>query len=158
MKSTEDLTIIIDTSGSMSEGGKLFIARGLVIKIGQHISLGYSSMRPVLYSWSNELKGVSWCPEEDYPEALMVAEGSTNAPALVSHFQNSSENILVITDGHLANHDLSAFKEWETTKEENSIKIIQLSGDSEQKKYQSSTHHADDLIAILNSWYPDQQR
>ena len=156
MKITEDLAVVIDTSGSMSESSKLYSARGLVIKIGQHTSLGYSTIQPVLYSWSNELKTVPWSPEEDYPEVLMVGEGSTNASDLVSHFQNSSENILVITDGGLTNQDLSAFTEWEKTRERDSIKILQLSGDSEQSKFWSSTHHADDLIAILHSWYPDQ--
>lgn len=157
MKSTEELTVVVDTSGSMAEGAKLFIARGLVIKISQHSTLGYSMLRPRLYSWSNELKPNPWNSTEGYPELLMVAEGSASAPALVSHFQNSTENILLITDGYLECQDLSTFKEWEKTREENSIRIIQLSEESERNKYRSPTHHADDLIPMLHSWCPGQR-
>ena len=84
MTTHSDIWLLVDTSGSMAEGQKLFQARGVVREIEQMIRLGY--LQPgrlhLCSVCSVGVKEVLWNPDDDYPSCLMTAEGPFAGTAL----------------------------------------------------------------------------
>jgi len=78
--------LVLDTSGSMGEWGKLLIARGVARAMEQYLRLGYGSADLKLVAWSNEARVVDWRSDQEFPPEVLVSGGAANAKALVSYF------------------------------------------------------------------------
>ena len=56
----------------MLEGGKRFIARGLLNQIGQFVRLGYfSDVNVRIATWGNELKVLEWSLTDEVPAEIL---------------------------------------------------------------------------------------
>ena len=68
--------LVCDTSGSMIEGGKRLVMRGLVRQLEQFFRLGYAPKRDLkLVLWSDETISHSWNPGEGSPSNSFSARG-----------------------------------------------------------------------------------
>ena len=76
--------LVCDTSGSMVEGGKRLIMRGLVRQVEQFLRLGYGPKKDLkLVLWNDEATSPTWYPGDEVPGELLDCKGSADGDALV---------------------------------------------------------------------------
>lgn len=110
-----ELFIVVDTSGSMYEMGKVHIQRNLCRYISQLKLIDqekYSSLKIHFYQWARNFSEFSLKSNEDTPN---LVQGSSNL-CLLSDFlsQHSSDTgklmALILSDGNFPNSDIVDFK------------------------------------------------
>jgi hypothetical protein len=147
------LYIIVDVSGSMSEGGKCLIARGVTRSLEQYFRLGYGSTDLKLVAWSNEARVVEWISNKEFPPELLVSEGSANAQALISLLRTEpGGKILLLTDGFWPLEDAKELKRWKKGLPPDTIRIMKIGADANPGPKGNDVFAAENLFAALDSW------
>ena len=100
--------VILDTSGSMSEMGKLLLARNLVSYLRQCVSVE-------LYTWNEQLQSIALASDEELP--LLEATGQNNLNSLRDFLKSRLANgtlqpVLLFSDGNVSNGALASFAIW----------------------------------------------
>jgi len=145
--------LVWDTSGSMAEMGKNMIARGIARALEQYLRLGYGNADLKLVAWGNEARIVGWHPDQEFPQDLLVSQGSANAPALVTLFGTEPNGrILLMTDGYWAPPDEKALKRWKTSLPPNSLRIIKVGADANPHLTGPNVFTGEELFAALDGW------
>lgn len=150
------LVLIVDTSGSMSEGGKCFIARGAVRTVEQYVRLGYGSAHLTLVAWSEGARTVEWNPVEEYPSEMLTCEGAADAQALVDHLDqiglDLESRVLLITDGFWSRADEKVLKFWVKRFQAEAIRIVKIGADANPLLKGAGVIAIDELFATLSGW------
>lgn len=147
------LILIVDTSGSMSEGGKRLVARGLARATEQFIRLGYGSADLKLVAWNRGARVVEWDPNQEFPPEMLVSEGAANAESLISHLGERPEGkILLITDGFWSQANAKALKRWKERLQLDTLRVIKVGADANPQLRGADIYTAEDLFAALDGW------
>ncbi len=145
--------LVWDTSGSMGEWGKLWIARGVARSIEQYLRLGYGSANLKLVAWATEARIVEWNPDDEFPLDMLASEGMSNAKPLIDLFEkNLGGMIVLITDGFWSRPDERALKRWKASLPPDSLRIIKVGADANPHLKGPNVFTAEELFAALDGW------
>lgn len=147
------LYLIVDVSGSMSEGGKHLIARGVVQAIEQYVRLGYGFADLKLVEWSSEARFVEWMPNKEFPPEMLVCERAANVKSLINLLGEQPNNkVLLITDGFWSQDDAKVMKRWKRSLQQDTLRIIKIGADANSQLKGADVFAAEDLFAALEGW------
>lgn len=146
--------LVCDTSGSMVEGGKRLIMRGLVRQVEQFLRLGYGPKKDLkLVLWNDEATSPTWNPGEEVPGELLDCKGSAEGDALV-HFlgTSSGSKVLILTDGFWPEASRGAIKRWKAGATPNTLRIVKVGADANPKLKGPDVFEAEDFFAAMDGW------
>jgi hypothetical protein len=147
------LYLICDVSGSMSEGGKSLITRGVARAVEQYVRLGYGRADLKLVAWSNEARVVEWRLGDEFPPELLVCERIAKADALINLIGNQTVGkILLITDGFWSQDDAKALKRWKESIQQDMLRVIKIGADANPHLKGPDVFAAEDLFIALDGW------
>ncbi len=147
------LYLVIDTSGSMSEGGKRFIARGVARFTEQYVRLGYGCADMVLVLWSDKARIVEWDTDQEIPNEVLESRGSVNFESLLNLIGDNPEaKVAIITDGFFSRDNSKAFKVWRQNLQLDSLRVIKVGADSVPNLKEPYVYSSDDLFSAYDGW------
>lgn len=147
------LYLACDTSGSMSEGGKHLIARGVVRAVEQYLRLEYGRASLRLVAWCKEARVVKWIADDEYPPEMLHCEGTANADALLALLGEQPDGkVLLITDGFWSQEDARALKRWKEKLRLETLRVIKIGADVYPQLKGEDVFAAEDLFAALDGW------
>ncbi|GIW92907.1 MAG: hypothetical protein KatS3mg110_0948 [Pirellulaceae bacterium] len=145
--------LIWDTSGSMAESGKLWIARSVARAVEQYLRLGYGRADLKLIAWGDEARHVEWVAEDDFPLELLTAAGSSSAKALTALLGNQpGGKVLLLTDGFWSYPDAKELKRWKQSLPRDTVRIIKIGVDANPHLKGADVFKAEDLFLALHGW------
>lgn len=149
------LWLVCDASGSMIEGGKRFIIRGLVRQVEQHFRLGYAAMPDLrLVAWRDQSSQVAWQPGDEVPGELLDSQGSADAVGLLTMLgQDDSDRYLLLTDGFWSDDSRRAIKRWRDTLPPNALRIIKVGADANPKLIGDGVFEAEQFLEAMDGWF-----
>ncbi len=149
------LYLVCDTSGSMAEGGKCMLTRGIVRAIEQYVRLGCGTAEIKLVRWDTVAALVEWNPNDEFPEEFLQCGGSANAAALRELLRTESNGkILLLTDGWWSNDDAFALKKWKRTMPSDTLRILKIGADANPSLKGCDVFSAEEIFAALDGWLP----
>ncbi|GAB6187389.1 hypothetical protein [Thermopirellula anaerolimosa] len=147
------IQLVWDRSGSMAECGKQLIARGIARAIEQYVRLGYVSADLRLIAWGNDARVINWQPDQEFPEELLLSEGSSSMQALVSLLgTNPDGRVLIITDGFWSPMDRKVLKRWKEGLRPDTVRFIKVGADANPHMTGRNVFSAEDVFAVLDGW------
>jgi len=150
---TQTLWLIWDTSGSMAENAKRFIARGVAREVEQFCRLGYGDAELKLVAWGNEAQLMEWSPDEEIPPEMLDCNETASVGALLALIGEQQEDkFMLITDGFLARDDAKALKRWKDGLPPDALRMIKVGADSNPQLKGVEVFAAEDVFAALDSW------
>lgn len=146
--------LVCDTSGSMVEGGKRLIMRGLVRQVEQFLRLGYGPKKDLkLVLWNDEATSPTWNPGDEVPGELLNCQGSAEGDALVQFLGTSSgAKVLILTDGFWPEASRDAIKRWKAGANPNALRIVKVGADANPKLKGPDVFEAEDFFAAMDGW------
>lgn len=145
--------LVWDTSGSMGELGKLWIARGVARAIEQYSRLGYCCADLRLIAWGCEARALEWNSDQEFPPELLVPTGSTNASTLISLCPAESDSkIVLLTDGFWTPADARQIRLWRENLPPDTLRVIKIGADANPQLKGSDVFSAEDFFAALDGW------
>lgn len=145
--------LVWDTSGSMGEWGKLFIARSVARAMEQYLRLGYGSADIKLVAWSNEARLVDWRSDQEFPPELLVSSGVAKAAALISFFGSEPcARVLLLTDGFWSHADEKQLRSWKQCLSPDTLRIIKIGADANPQLKGNDVFAVEDLFAAIDGW------
>lgn len=148
------LHLFCDISGSMSEGGKLFTQRTVVMSVAQLVRFGYASAEIKLYGWAAETRHFpNWSTKDEFPTELLSCSGTSNGQALIQCLgETPNSKVLILTDGFWNREDARVLKRWKELLPLDTIRLIKIGADANQQLKGSDVFPAEDLFAALDGW------
>lgn len=146
------LWVVIDTSGSMIEGGKRLIARGIVRAIEQFIRLGYASADLVLIGVGDEAAEVGWDANNEFPAELLISRGSFNVTAFTQLLGSQAERVVILTDGSWTRESERMLRKWNDTLPQDTLRIIQIGADTSRFLKDLNVFSTENVFAALDGW------
>lgn len=146
--------LVCDTSGSMVEGGKRLIMRGLVRQVEQFLRLGYGPKKDLkLVLWNDEATSPTWNPGDEVPGELLNCQGSVEGDALAQFLGTSSgAKVLILTDGFWPEASRDAVKRWKAEATPNALRIVKVGADANPKLKGPDVFEAEDFFAAMDGW------
>jgi hypothetical protein len=145
--------LVWDTSGSMGELGKLWIARSVARAIEQYNRLGYSRADLRLIAWGREARYLDWNSDQEFPPELLVPTGSVNAKALISLCPAEPDSkIALLTDGFWTPADAREIRLWRENLPPYTLRVIKIGADANPQLKGSDVFSAEDFFAALDGW------
>ena len=146
------LNILVDTSGSMLEGGKRLIARGVVRQAEQFIRLGYANAAIRLFSVCDKPEAIEWDPDTEYPNSLLTCSGLLNMPLLLDALKDSTGKYLFLSDCSWDSKTKRAFTTWVETLPEDSVRIIQIGYEHKSAMRGCQSFAPEDFFLAMDNW------
>lgn len=147
------LYLICDISGSMSEGGKRLITRGMARAVEQYYRLGYCKGEIKLAAWSKEARIVEWITESEFPSEMFDCKGAVNVEALIELLgERIDGKVLIFTDGFWTHDVETALKRWKKQLLPDTLRIIRIGADANTHLKGFDVFSAEDLFAALDGW------
>ena len=147
------LWIVCDASGSMSEGGKHLLARGVARATEQYCRLGYGCADLKLVAWNREARVVDWIPDQEFPPEILVCEGAANAEALITLLEGQTDGkFLLITDGFWSPNDAKPLKRWKAGLPKDTLRVIKIGADANPHLKGADVFPSEELFAALDGW------
>ena len=150
-----NLWVVCDVSGSMLEGGKRFIARGLLHQIGQFVRLGYiSDFNVRIATWGNELKVLEWSLTDEVPAEILNCRGSACGDALAQiKSESDSDRILILSDGFWSDRTRMAVRAWRSELGKTAVRAIRIGADANPKFIGPEVFEAEDFFLAIDGWF-----
>ena len=146
---SENLWIIIDTSGSMLETGKRFIVRTFVRQVEQYIRYYKNEINLKLVSVNDEIEIIDEdISKDDYPQQFMDCKGKFDAIKLIDKLKQASGKFLLITDGFSLN-TYTAIKNWEKGLQKDVLRVVKI---GEDISLLEKSNKPEDIFQILDNW------
>ena len=92
------LNLVIDNSGSLSEGGRRFVARTAVRQILYDIQHRYTDVDVNVYFLSQTMERAFWSFGEDVPDRILNPSRSMNVDAFLAEPEVVNGRTILITD------------------------------------------------------------
>ncbi len=148
-----DLWILVDASGSMTEGGKRYMVRNVARTVEQFVRLGYLKGSIRLAAFRNgEAWMIDWNVDDEFPLDLIFAD----APSLISGFQQFLEGVtgrfLLVSDGFIDRKSASAITIWKAGLSGNELFFVPLGGDAVAGKHRDVAVKPEELWKVVDSW------
>jgi len=146
------LNLIVDTSGSMIEGGKRLIARGIARQVEQFIRLGYATAEIRLFSAGDSAASVDWNPDTEYPDSLLTCSGLLNMSLLLDVLKDSKGKYLFLSDCSWDSRTKRAFMTWLGAMPEDSVRIIQIGNEHKTSVLGCRLFVPEDFFVAMDHW------
>ena len=148
------LHLVCDISGSMSDGGKSFTVRTVVMAVAQWVRLGYARTEIRLYGWASEMRDFQdWSTKDEFPAELLSCSGASNGQALMQWLGKTPDGkVLVLTDGFWNRDDARALKRWKACLPSDTLRFIKISVDSHPQLKGADVFASEELFAALDGW------
>ena len=138
----------------MSEDGKLFTQRTVVMSVAQWVLLGYARAEIRLFGWASETHTFpDWSIKDEFPAELLSCGGTSNGQALVQLFgETPNGKVLVLTDGFWNRDDARMLKRWRERLPCDTVRFITIGANSNPQLKGNEVFAAEDLFAALDGW------
>jgi len=148
------LRLVCDISGSMSDGGKSFSMRTVVMTVAQWVGLGYARAEIRLCGWASETHPFpDWSTKDEFPAELLSCSGASNGQALIQELGETPDGkVLVLTDGFWPLDEARALKRWKECLPSDTIRFIKIGADANPQLKGDDVFAAEDLLAALDGW------
>ena len=150
--SSDILNIVIDCSGSMVEGGKRLIARGVCRQIEQYSRLGYAAFQIQLIAANSKVVEVEWEPDQEYPEKLFECCESIAAAPLLEALSQKQGKFLFLTDCAWNKKLKLAIGDWCKQIAPDFCRIIKIGNEPAPRIANIEIFTAEDVFAALDKW------
>jgi hypothetical protein len=153
MAERETFYLVCDTSGSMAEGGKRMLMRGIARTVEQCIRLGDGAAEIKLVLWNTTAAVADWEPSDELPAQLLECGGSSNASALIKTLGEKPDgNVLFLTDGWWSEDEKKVLKKWRKSLPSETLRIIKIGADANPLLKGDDVFAAEDIITALDGW------
>lgn len=149
------LWLVCDASGSMIEGGKRLIVRGLLRQVEQYFRLGYAPRVELkLVVWNDAAAIVPWQPGDEVPTDVLTCQGSVDASELTTALSASAvdDRYIIISDGFWTDDARQELKRWRESQAEDTLRVIRIGADSNPKLTGPEVFEAEDIFAAFEGW------
>lgn len=148
------LWLICDASGSMIEGGKRLVVRGLVREVEQYCRLGYAPQTDLrLVAWRDEAMTLPWQPGDEVPAEQLECHGSGNASSLIQLVGSAADDrFLILTDGFLTDESAGELKRWRAELAGDALRVVKVGADANPKLSGFGVFEPEDFFAALDGW------
>ena len=149
------LLLVCDISGSMAEGGKCMLVRGIVRAVEQYVRFGYAVAHIKLVAWRDTATVVDWDPDAEFPEFLLQCHGSAAAVPLCELIDSQqADKVLLLTDGFWSIEDARRLKRWKRSISPDTLRIIKIGGDANPLLKGDDVFSSDEVFRALDGWLP----
>lgn len=150
------LWLVCDASGSMIEGGKRLIIRGLVRQVEQYFRLGYATRVEMrLVAWRDHATPLVWNPGDEVPGELLDCRGSVGGAEIVSLLgRDPDDRYLLLTDGFCRDDTAEYLARWRDSLSPNALRIVKVGADSNPKMKGDAVFTAEHLLEAFDGWLP----
>jgi len=146
--------LVCDISGSMIEGGKRLLMRGLTRQVEQFVRLDYCgkhSLRLVL--WNDKAVVHPWDPSDELPAQLLDCQGSAKGEQLVELLSKAvDDKILIFSDGFWSNETRQLITDWKHQLPENSLRIVRVGADATERLRGADVFDSEDFFSAIEGW------
>lgn len=146
--------LVCDTSGSMIEGGKRLIVRGLVRQVEQFLRLGYGPPKEVrLVLWAEQVNDHYWDPQDEIPGELFECTGSAKGKELVEFLGDSDGvKVLILTDGFWSDESRQAIEVWRSGLPKNTLRVLKVGADANPRLKGDYVFESEDFFSAMDRW------
>lgn len=146
--------LVCDASGSMVEGGKRFIVRGLVREVEQYFRLGYAPRADLrLVAWQNHVVQLVWQPGDEVPAAQLECEGQADAGELTRLLGAAGgDRYLILSDGYWTDESRRELKRWRESLSGDALRIVKIGADANPKLTGPDVFESEDFFAAMDGW------
>ena len=153
-----ELLLVCDISGSMAEGGKCMLVRGIARAVEQYVRFGYAVASIKLVAWCDTATFVKWNPDAEFPDHLLQCHGSASAVALCGLIGcQPVGKVLLLTDGFWSIEDARCLKRWKRSLPPETLRIIKIGGDANPLLKGDDVFLSDEVFLALDGWLPSRQ-
>lgn len=147
------LWLICDASGSMVEGGKRFVVRGLVREVEQFIRLGHAPRTDLrLVLWRDRVVQLPWQPGDEVPIAQLKCEGSGNAAVTQILGATAGDRYVIFSDGYWTDEARRELKCWRESLTDDALRVIKVGADANPKLAGPGVFESEDFFAAMDGW------
>jgi len=165
MPREDSLILVVDSSGSMREMGKIMVARNLVAYVREclRLRIGCEQMCELhLLTWGSTTLIIDL--EKDAELSAIEAEGETNVTQLLRVLDDVMagdfrKRVLLLSDGHLARVELSKLVAWRRDAPSASLRAVAIGPDANEATLRkiadaNGVFAAEDISSCLADWHP----
>ena len=148
-----DLWILIDASGSMTEGGKRYMVRNVARTVEQFVRLRYLDGPVRLAAFKNgEAWTVDWNVDEEFPLDLVFNEHPSSLLELQQFLKGTTGRFLLVSDGFIDRKSASAITNWRAGLSGNELFFIPVGGDAVTRKLRDVVVKPEELWTVVDAW------
>ena len=148
-----DLWILVDASGSMTEGGKRYMVRNVARTVEQFVRLGHLNGAVRLAAFRNgEVWSVDWTPDDEFPLDSVFADFPSLTSDLRSFLEGLTGRFLLVSDGFIDRKSASAITIWKAGLSENELFFVPVGGDAITGKHRDVAVKPEDLWRVVDAW------
>ena len=146
--------LVCDASGSMVEGGKRFVVRGLVREVEQYLRLGYAPRAELkLVAWRDRAVQLPWQPGDEVPVEQLECKGSGNAAAVTQILgATAGDRYVIFSDGYWTDEARRELKRWREGLTDDSLRVIKIGADANPKLAGPGVFESEDFFAAMDGW------
>ena len=146
--SASELWILVDASGSMTEGGKCYMVRNVVRTVEQFTRFGSlaGSIRLVAFR-NGEGWLVNWNVDNEFPLDMVFVDHPPSPTDLRSLLESVTGRFLLVSDGFFDRKSAQAINIWKTNLPKNKLFFVPVGGDAVVGK------HRDIMVKPENLWF-----
>lgn len=148
-----DLWILVDASGSMTEGGKRYMVRNVVRTVEQFVRLGHLKGSIRLAAFRNgEAWSVDWNVNDEFPMDSVFVDSPSSASDLRSFLEGVTGRFLLVSDGFIDRKSASAITIWKAGLSENELFFVPVGGDAVAGKHRDVAVKPEELWKVVDAW------
>lgn len=152
------LYLVCDVSGSMSEGGKRMLMRGLVRTIEQYIRFRYGAAILKLVIWRDVATLVEWGFDDEVPDEVLNCHGSANVVSLRNLIESQPKGqVLLLTDGALSVEESRNLCRWNRALPTNALRLIRIGCEENPLLRGVTVFESEQVFEALDDWMPRAQ-
>lgn len=151
--SASDLWILVDASGSMTEGGKRYMVRNVARTVEQFIRLGYLRGSVHLVAFRNgEGWLVNWNVDEEFPLDMVFVDHPPSPTDLRSFLESATGRFILVSDGFIDRKSALTINTWKTKLPRNKLFFVLVGGDAVVGKHRDIAVKPEALWAVVDAW------
>ncbi len=146
--------LVCDASGSMVEGGKRFIVRGLIRQFEQYFRLGHAPRADLrLVAWQDHAVQLVWETDDEVPAGQLDCKGQADAGDLTRLLGVSvGDRYLILSDGYWTEESRRELKSWRERLSGDALRIVKIGADANPKLTGPDVFEPEDFFAAVDGW------
>ena len=148
-----DLWILVDASGSMTEGGKRYMVRNVARTVEQFVRLGHLDGSIRLAAFRNgEVWTVDWIVNDEFPLDLVFADAPSSPSELQRFLEGAAGRFLLVSDGFIDKKSALAITNWKAGLSGNELFFVPVGGDAVTGKHRDVAVKPEELWTVVDAW------
>lgn len=147
------LWILVDASGSMTEGGKRYMVRNVARTVEQFVRLGHLNGSVRLAAFRNgEAWSVDWNVNDEFPLDSVFADFPSSTSDLRSFLEGVIGRSLLVSDGFIDRKSALAITIWKAGLSGNELFFVPVGGDAIAGKHRDVAVKPEELWKVVDAW------